>query len=790
MNNRWFLAAIVALSLLSGNLPAAGVRDPRSMPSATSSARSLFANRANTQTAPAAAGWTAVTASLPPLQNIAAVAAGGYHTCALTTAGGIKCWGDNQYGQLGDGTTTDRSTPVDVVGLGSGVVAIGMGWKHTCALTTGRRVRCWGDNYFGQLGDGTTFRRSTPVDVVGLTSGVAAIDGGWAHNCILTTVGGVACWGTNAYGQLGNGSTTQSSTPVTVVGLGSGVAAITAGGYHSCAVTAAGAAKCWGYNLSGQLGDGTATDRNVPVDVVGLGSGAAAIGAGDDHTCALTTSDAAKCWGDNWYGQLGDGTTFARSTPVDVVGLAGGAAIAAGGHHTCALLTVGGVECWGENWRGQLGDGTITNRSIPVAVAGLANAAAIVAGGGHTCALAATGGVKCWGANWNGQLGDGMATQRSTPANVAGLESGVAAIAAGERHTCAVTTAGAAKCWGNNGYNQLGDGTWISNSTPVDVAGLGNGVAAVAAGEGHTCVLLMDGGAKCWGDNWYGQLGDGTTTDRSTPVDVVGLANGAAAIVAGSIHTCAVTAASGAKCWGANWNGQLGDGTTYQRSIPVDVAGLESGVAALAAGWGHTCALTTAGGVKCWGYNRFGQLGDGTTTSSSTPVDVVGLGSGAVAIAVGDGHTCAVTIAGGVKCWGDNLNGQLGDGTTANRSTPVDVVGLASEMAATAAGHWHTCALTAAGGAKCWGRNASGQLGDGTTFQRSMPVDVAGLGSGAAVIAAGYGHTCALTMAGGVKCWGSDETGQLGVGTTLFSTTPVDVVMLLRFYLPVVLTGW
>jgi len=360
----------------------------------------------------------------------------------------------------------------------------------------------------------------------------------------------------------------------------------------------------------------------------------------------------------------------------------------------------------------------------PTALPPLLNIAAIVAGYAYTCGLTTGGGVKCWGQNDYGQLGDGTTTQRLAPVNVSGLASGVSAIAAGRGHTCALTAGGGVKCWGFNGNGQLGDGTTTNRTTPVNVSGLASGVSAIAGGWQHTCALTAGGGVKCWGDNYSGQLGDGTYTERHTPVDVSGLASGVSAIAAGYYHTCALTAGGGVKCWGYNYYGQLGDGTTTERLTPVDVSGLASGVSAIAGGKYHTCALTAGGGVKCWGWNGSGQLGDGTTTERLTPVDVSGLASGASAIAAGWGHTCALTAGGGVKCWGWNYSGQLGDGTTTDRLTPVDVSLLASGVSAIAAGGYHTCARTAGGGVKCWGWNGYGQLGDGTTTDRLTPVDV------------------------------------------------------------------
>ncbi|MGQ0799402.1 MAG: RCC1 domain-containing protein [Pseudomarimonas sp.] len=713
------------------------------------------------------AGQPVAAQGLEPLTDAVQVAAGGDHTCALTTGGGVKCWGDNLLGQLGDGSRTTRVSPVDVSGLGSGVAAISADAGHTCALSTGGGLKCWGDNSFGQLGDGSNTQRLTPADVAGLGSGVAAISVGAEHTCALTTGGGVKCWGANFAGQLGDGSRTRRPTPVDVSGLSSGVAAISAGFWHTCALTTGGGVKCWGNNIHGQLGDGSSTERLTAVDVSGLGNGVAAISAGALHTCALSTGGGVKCWGYNNVGQLGDGSNTNRLAPADVSGLGSGVAeISTGEGHTCALTTGGGVKCWGDNLDGQLGDGNSSSRrSTPVDVSDLSSGvAAISAGDSHTCAQTTSGGVKCWGGKCDGQLGDGSRTQRLTAVAVSGLASGVDAISAGGSHTCALTTGGGVKCWGENVYGQLGDGSSTTRVTPVDVAGLGSDVAAISAGFRHTCALTRAGGLKCWGGNFNGELGDGSRTDRLTPVDVAGLGSGVAAISTGTAHTCALTTAGGMKCWGGNSSGVLGDGSSTTRVTPVDVAGLSSGVAAISVGGSHTCALTAGGGVKCWGNNFYGQLGDGTTTTRLTAVDVAGLGSGVAAISAGSFHTCALITGGGVKCWGENASGRVGDGSNTHRLTPVDVSGLGSGVAAIRAGGAHTCALTLGGGVKCWGENFKGQLGDGSRMNRLTPVDVSGLGSGIAAISVGFEHTCALTTGDSATCWGSDESGQIGDG--------------------------
>lgn len=355
--------------------------------------------------------------------RVVAVAAGDGHSCALTAGGRVFCWGDNTYGQLGDGTMTGSLTPVAVKGLGRGVGAIALGRFHSCAVTAAGAVRCWGNNWDGQLGDGTTTRRPLPVQVRGLRRGAAAVVAGFSHSCALTTAGAVWCWGLNSSGQLGDGSLAGQLTPVRVRRLPGEAVAVAAGALHSCAVTAAGTSHCWGYNFSGQLGDGSTTNRPVPVAVRGLRGRAAAVAAGGSHGCAASTTGAVRCWGANSEGQLGDGSTSGRPTAAPVRPLPGmTAAVAAGEMHSCARSAADVVHCWGNNWEGQIGDGSTENRLRPVEVSGLpGGVAAIALGARHSCAATSAGQLWCWGKNISGQLGDGTRIARPTPVRVQGV---------------------------------------------------------------------------------------------------------------------------------------------------------------------------------------------------------------------------------------------------------------------------------------------------------------------------------------------------------------------------------
>ena len=333
----------------------------------------------------------------------------------------------------------------------SAFTALSAGAGYACALTTAGSAYCWGSNGFGRLGDGTGQDQTTPIPVAGGLRFVA-LSAGSLHACGVTTAGAAYCWGLNRNGELGDGTLTDRFSPVAVLG-GLTFAAVSAGGNFTCGVATTGAGYCWGENNNGMLGDGTRNPRSVAVPVSG-GLSFLEISASSLFACGLTTGAAAYCWGNNSNGLLGDGTITHRTTPGPVAGGLSFVALSAGEggfNHTCGLTAAGAAHCWGPNYAGALGDGTTLHRSSPVPVAGGLSFTAVEAGAGHSCGLTAEGAAYCWGWNRYAQLGDGTTTDRLTPVPVTG-DLTFAAISAGLSHTCAITAEGVAYCWGEIVY--------------------------------------------------------------------------------------------------------------------------------------------------------------------------------------------------------------------------------------------------------------------------------------------------------------------------------------------------
>lgn len=397
----------------------------------------------------------------------------GSHTQTVRKLFGAKAIRAGQYRLrlFADGNhVTLRFKIIETIPL-TDAAAVSAGGYMGCALLSGGTADCWGFGGEGQLGggrifDAPPFGMPTAARVLRLTN-ATVLSVGVRHTCVLLG-GAVECWGSNRGGQLGNNGFVDSSIPVAVAGLANAVS-VAAGGYHSCALLSGGTVDCWGYNRQGQLGNGTWTQRvSVPGAVVGL-TGVVSISAGGSHTCALLSDHTIKCWGDDWAGELGDGATGWRLTPVPVNDVTNAIQVSAGGFHTCALLDSGTVDCWGFNLFGQLGNHTWADSTVPLAVVGLKGVVSVSAGGFHTCALLDSGTIDCWGHNDYGQLGDGRVKYSNTPVAVKGIENAIA-VSAGLLHSCALLNTGEIKCWGFNQQGQLGDGSTLDGLVPVGVS--------------------------------------------------------------------------------------------------------------------------------------------------------------------------------------------------------------------------------------------------------------------------------------------------------------------------------
>lgn len=647
------------------------------------------------------------------------IATGVAHTCARRASGQVLCWGSNGNGQLGDGTTTTRLTPTLVPGL-TDAVEIAAGGQHTCARRANGQIVCWGVNAVGQLGDGTTTNRTTPVTVSALAGAVELVAGN-RHSCARTMSGQVLCWGDNSQGQLADAIATNRTTPVVVAGLTTAVE-LSAGGAHNCARLMNRTLMCWGDNGDGQIGDGTtSSSRRTPTPVVML-TMVDEVDAGGSQTCARSGAQV-YCWGRGNLGQLGNGSSNQRETPVPVSTLSDALELTVGNAHACARRASGWIACWGSNTSGQIGDGTTNNRFVPTTVLQLANATKIVVGVGHSCARRMNGELACWGDTMEGEF-DASAMALSVPMRVDGVSDAISA-AAGDSFTCALRANGAVLCRGRNDMGQLGDGTTAERRTFVAVSGLTDAVELVA-GTAFVCARRASGAVVCWGTNNNGQLGDGTMASRTTPVAVAALTD-AVELVAGATHACVRRANGQALCWGNNSDGQLGDGTMAARTRPTAIPMITDFVQ-LSAGLDHTCGRRSTGAMLCWGNNSSGQLGDGTNVARLAPTLVSGA-SNIVDIAAGTWFSCAIRAGGAAQCWGNNTAGQLGTGA----STPPNTVNapaslpMLTDAVQLRASSRHACALRATGRLTCWGSNILGRLGDGTTTNSTSPVVVRNL---------------------------------------------------------------
>jgi len=546
-------------------------------------------------------GVGTVSASLAPIEVFASgtqlVFMGPRHGCAARGTD-LSCWGANLTGQLGDGTTDERSTPRSITGPASGLVVTAgdAGENFTCVIIAGD-AWCWGDNQRGQLGDGTSMSHKEPAPIAdGGQPNFSAIALGSDHACAIGVDNTVWCWGGGDDGELGNGSIGDRPLATQIPSFTA--VAVAAGADTTCAHDGTNA-YCWGEANNGQLGnDATLQSQSSPAAVaLGAVPGIVSIATGGVHACAVITDGTVRCWGRH-NGRLGDGdptpTLDINPTPVTVSNLNDAVQVSLGIDSSCARRVSGAVECWGQNDDGELARGSYSNSSVPIA-SSVSGSTTLAMGGFRACSIDSSGGLTCWGSNADGELGTGGAMDANAPVYVA---SGVRDAAAGTSFTCAAFEDGNVRCWGKPTSGRLGIGTPGSSPrsvpTLVQAPGLTD-ATSVSAGLAGGCAVDRDGETFCWGGNTSGQIGDNTTTLRNAPVATAVPGGGVIDVQSGEAHTCARTAAD-AWCWGAGGGGRLGTGNASGSLVPVMVVPPTTWIpTVIAVGETHSCAHESTG---------------------------------------------------------------------------------------------------------------------------------------------------------------------------------------------------
>ncbi len=709
--------------------------------------------------------------------------------CAPPCSASVACptgWtctpqGCSAKGNLADTSTTDaqpdtaETTPLPDVDAGelasdapeADVTAappvygkLAAGEVFSCALGSDAKTQCWGVNYNGQLatGDGITQHSPTLAKLVPSATAIAAyLD----HGCALIAGSKVVCWGGSGTGAA-NGQ--PAIDAVVAVNIAKPIQRLALGKAFSCALDTDGGVWCWGDNQYGQLGDGTKTSRPGAQLVAGLGK-VSAFAAGGEHVCAVTSDQKMACWG--LFAAAWDSLAAAQpyTKPTSLPGLANVDQVVAGGLNTCAIAADGAVTCWGDNTAGFLGVGDDVYHDGPTAATALGKVKQMaLSSGGYGCAIGTDNALRCLGAGAQGQLGNSQAGPSIQPVAVTDV-SGAVEVALGTNHACAATAAGGVWCWGANDQGQVGNGTTDNEPLPTQMVGVAD-ASQVAVGHGHLCVIRAGGTVSCSGYNGHGSLGTGDLATQLTTVTVKGL-SGATQLSAGQNQTCAILTGDQLRCWGGD--------LLIQALTPKALPGLPT-AQSTACGAGTTCVLAN-GAVSCFGGDDHGSLGNGPTNGPNDKVvSVLGL-SDATALAGPHFTFCAIRKTGGVVCWGRNDMGQAGianGNQTVHEPAAVTLPGAPATAVQLAMAYDGGCARLSTGAVACWGEKSQQYSGAATALPATLVADMGSVTD----LAMSDAMLCGLN-AGKVGCMGNEVPGgwQAGQKATVVTLPALAVAI-------------
>ena len=713
---------------------------------------------------------------------------GGWGFSVEIRNGEIWSWGKNSDGELGNGTYSDSNIPVREATNASDWVDINTGSTHVIALKSDGTIWAWGLNDFGQLGIPSVTGSSNVPQQIGSANDWVSIGCGTKQTYVIKANGSLWSCGANTSGALGINSS-QNENLLTMVGNNTNWRIVSGGNNHVAAIQMNGTLWTWGSNSSGQLGNSLQTSQELSPIQIGSSTNWISVETGDDDVMALQNNGRLYAWGNNQSGQLGNGNTTNQSVPVQIggtnfwVGMASGqTGNSSNVTQTLAVTADGKVFSWGNNEYGQLGNTgnhDSSPHSTPTQVSTLTNIINVECGYGSSYALAADGKLYTWGYNNKGQLGNGNNTDIYSPIHVSIEPLGWSKVTGGDIFTAALKSDGTLWAWGDNGFGQLGNGIAM-NSTPIQMQVSGSNFTRFACGQSHCLAIKANGTLWAWGNNTAGQLGIGSVdnSEHDTPINI-GVGSAWIAVSCGDNYSMAIQANGTLWAWGNNSFGQLGNGNSggTPNTTPIQIGSLDSWVD-VECGANFTLAIKADGTLWSWGNNNSGQLGLGSTSTEFTsPQQVTAVAANnwiSVAAAGGGAHALGVTSNGVIYSWGDNSHRQLGDGTTNSHNSPIPISYFSTsgiKGLTVYCGSYHSFAIVNNGDIYAWGENANGQLGLGDNTFRSTPTHVTSQ-SNIIGMGCGFNHSCVIHVDRLLLCvTGLNNFGQIGNGTTINTNT-------------------